>query len=338
MATRKIMDCVDNTTGEKIYPVGHAMATYMSDGKTVEDTIKNMGSGGGGQQEVHIIPASGGEEVYAGLKAAWDAGVRIFYLDTFYMGVIPAIVAPADEDLSSFMLMYNLTIPNVGDSTDITSAQMQIAITQITESGMETMAVGALPIGSGGGGGTHLIDPDSATATEDLRAAWNNGVRSFAFLLQGMAVMPCTVIDWGGGGSFMVAVYQAINEPAAINVDFYANASSSGPLSKTLVPFSILANPPIAYPLENHTEATAEIAPNTFHVWDEVSALTLTLGAEEEGRASEYIFQFTSAATPTTLSLPSTLTWANGEALTPEVNKTYQVSIVNGLAVYTAFE
>ncbi len=94
----------------------------------------------------------------------------------------------------------------------------------------------------------------------------------------------------------------------------------------------------VAYPLENHTEATLEITPNVMHVWDEVAALTLTLGAEEEGRASEYIFQFTSGATPTTLSLPSTLTWANGEALTPEANKTYQVSIVNGLAVYTAFE
>ena len=93
----------------------------------------------------------------------------------------------------------------------------------------------------------------------------------------------------------------------------------------------------VAYPLENHTEATLEIAPNVMHVWGEIAALTLTLGAEVEGRTNEYLFQFTSGATATTLTLPSTLMWANGEALAPEANKTYQISIVNGFAVYSAF-
>lgn len=93
----------------------------------------------------------------------------------------------------------------------------------------------------------------------------------------------------------------------------------------------------VAYPMENHTEATLEIAPNVMHIWGEVAALTVTLGAEVEGRANEYLFQFTSGATATTLTLPSTLTWANGEALAPEANKTYQVSIVNGYAVYLVF-
>ena len=93
----------------------------------------------------------------------------------------------------------------------------------------------------------------------------------------------------------------------------------------------------VAYPMESHTEATLEIAPNVLHVWGEITALTITLGAEVEGRANEYLFQFSSPATATTLTLPSDLVWANGEALTPEANKTYQVSIVNGLAVYSAF-
>lgn len=93
----------------------------------------------------------------------------------------------------------------------------------------------------------------------------------------------------------------------------------------------------VAYPMESHTEATLEITPNVMHVWGEMAALTITLGAEVEGRANEYLFQFSSPATATTLTLPSTLMWANGEALAPEANKTYQVSIVNGYAVYSAF-
>lgn len=40
MATRKIKDAKDITTGERIYLKGHAKATYMSNGSTVEDSIK----------------------------------------------------------------------------------------------------------------------------------------------------------------------------------------------------------------------------------------------------------------------------------------------------------
>ena len=44
MSMRKIKNAVNNTTGELIYFKGHAQATYMSDGSTVEDTINNIES------------------------------------------------------------------------------------------------------------------------------------------------------------------------------------------------------------------------------------------------------------------------------------------------------
>ena len=44
MSTRKIKDAVDHGTKEFIYFKGHAKATYMSDGSTVEDTINNIES------------------------------------------------------------------------------------------------------------------------------------------------------------------------------------------------------------------------------------------------------------------------------------------------------
>lgn len=47
MSTRKIKDAVDRSTGEKVYYKGHAKATFMSDGRTVEDAIKTAGGGGG---------------------------------------------------------------------------------------------------------------------------------------------------------------------------------------------------------------------------------------------------------------------------------------------------
>lgn len=93
------------------------------------------------------------------------------------------------------------------------------------------------------------------------------------------------------------------------------------------------------YPLVSHgtADTTFELTPNTMHVWAEVSALTLTFGTEESGKVNEYIFQFTSGATATTLSLPSSIVWGNEEPLIPEAGKTYQVSIVNSFAIYTAF-
>lgn len=45
MTTRRVIDAKDKD-GEKVYVKGHAKATYMSDGRTVEDAI-NAGGGGG---------------------------------------------------------------------------------------------------------------------------------------------------------------------------------------------------------------------------------------------------------------------------------------------------
>lgn len=42
MTTRKIKDARDISTSELIYFRGHAGATFMSDGRTVEDAINNI--------------------------------------------------------------------------------------------------------------------------------------------------------------------------------------------------------------------------------------------------------------------------------------------------------
>lgn len=48
MADRILKDAKDLKTGELIYFRGHAKATYMSNGATVEDAINSIGSGGSG--------------------------------------------------------------------------------------------------------------------------------------------------------------------------------------------------------------------------------------------------------------------------------------------------
>lgn len=48
MSTRNIKDAKDLSTGELIYFKGHAQATFMSDGRTVEEAVNSMSGGSGG--------------------------------------------------------------------------------------------------------------------------------------------------------------------------------------------------------------------------------------------------------------------------------------------------
>lgn len=82
-------------------------------------------------------------------------------------------------------------------------------------------------------------------------------------------------------------------------------------------------------------DTTFTLTPNTLHKWDEVTELTLTLGAETPGIVNEYLIQFTSGATPTVLTLPKDVKWAS--PLKISKNKIYQISIVNNLATYAEF-
>lgn len=93
-------------------------------------------------------------------------------------------------------------------------------------------------------------------------------------------------------------------------------------------------------PVVNHGtgSTTLAIAPNTFHVWGTVSALNITLTAPTDSNVyNEYMFQFTSGSTATTLSLPSSVEWAEScGALSVEASKTYQISIVNNIGLWAA--
>lgn len=95
-----------------------------------------------------------------------------------------------------------------------------------------------------------------------------------------------------------------------------------------------------AYAEVNHgtSDTTFTLTPNTFHVWDEVASLTLTLGSETSGVANEFLFQFTSGATATSLTLPNDIKWANDAPPTIAENKIYQVSVLKGMASVLEFD
>ena len=87
------------------------------------------------------------------------------------------------------------------------------------------------------------------------------------------------------------------------------------------------------------TDTTLSIQPNVLNVWGVVSSLTIDFVTGAEGSVNEYMIQFTCpAGSGTTLLLPSSVKWMNGDTFEPEAGWTYQVSIIDNLAVYTGWE
>ena len=82
---------------------------------------------------------------------------------------------------------------------------------------------------------------------------------------------------------------------------------------------------------------SVELSDTKMYILGEQSAVTITLpsGAESNGR--EYLCQFTAASSGCTLSVPDTITWLGGETPTINAGKTYQLSILNNLAVIGEF-
>ena len=202
MATRQIKDAKDLTTNELIYFKGHAQATYMSDGRTVEEAVNSMSGGSGGS-----------------------------------------------IDTSNLVTKDEL-------------AQKQDIITDI-----ETIRSNA--------------------------ANYKGTVTSVK--INGVSKSPSSgVVDLG-----------------YVNKQLSTSTSSSMTLS-----------PNIYYRNTNTS----------------LSSLTITLGSISNSNIlNEYFVEFTTRSSGTTISLPSSIKWANGVAPTFESGKTYQISIVNNLGTYIKF-
>lgn len=75
-----------------------------------------------------------------------------------------------------------------------------------------------------------------------------------------------------------------------------------------------------------------EIESNKFYKFGEVAELNITLAdVKDNKQLNEFMFEFTSGATATTLTLPDIIKWLETPSI--ESNKTYQCSIVNNIGV-----
>lgn len=88
--------------------------------------------------------------------------------------------------------------------------------------------------------------------------------------------------------------------------------------------------------LVNHgtADTTFALTPNTMHVWGEVESLSLSLAPNTDSNIlAEYDFQFTTPANKATEFQLQGVQWVDEVVPTILKGKTYQGSIVNGVAI-----
>ena len=104
--------------------------------------------------------------------------------------------------------------------------------------------------------------------------------------------------------------------------------------------FNVVVNPHIeAVDMVGQTAATIE--PDKYYIFGVVASLAVGFAPSAEGKVGNYAFQFTSPAeVATSLSLPIEAKFPieSGSALQIKPNTTYQISVLNGLAIATSWE
>lgn len=103
-----------------------------------------------------------------------------------------------------------------------------------------------------------------------------------------------------------------------------AAVTNTGTSTSAVLNFTI---PTGCYTIVQQTAASVTIAPQTLNIWGEMASLEIALGSPANAdMMNEYIFMFDSGATPTVLTLPSSVKFTS--AVTVEANMHYEVNIV----------
>ena len=333
MATRKIKDAKDTTTNEVIYFKGHAKATYMSDGRSVEDAIYSIGSSGGEggitQESDPLFRASAAAGITSSDIAAWNgkmdkvtlASVATSgnYNDLSNKPTIPTTLSQLTQSAS-----YR-TVTDTEKNTWGGKQDKLVSGTNLKTINGESL-LGSGDIAISGGGISQETDPifsasPAASITEEKKSEWDSkqdAINDIATIRENASSAFKGTINGHNNGTLWLV--EKVNGQTA---------DSTGNVSV-----------PVAYPKVAHgtNDTNFTLTPNVFHVWGGMETLTLTLGAETDGVANEYLFQFTGGSGGTTLVLPDSVKWADGAAPTIEAFKTYQVSILENCATYLCFE
>lgn len=338
MSTRKVKDAKDLETNELIYFKGHAKATYMSDGRSVEEAINDVGNSGITTETDPIFSASAAAKITDGNISAWNGKQdKITDLEAIRSGAAKGATAiQQHQSLDGYTKDADLaSVAKSGSYNDLSNKPtIPSAVTEATVSGW----------GFTKNQGTY-VKPSSGIPVSDLEGpaqeSIGKGAEAYGFMTQlntaingkqdkiadldairsgaskgSTALQPQN----GGSGNKFLAddnTYKEINIPEG---DFATKTELDEKQDKVIV-------------VDHGTDDTTFVlTPNVLHKWGEVASLTLTLATPEDSTiVNYYMAEFVSGATATTLTMPDSIVWQSELAI--EAGKTYQISIVDNLGV-----
>lgn len=187
----------------------------------------------------------------------------------------------------------------------------------------------------GQGGDSEVPDLDDYALKSELSAVATSGNYSD---LNGVPTIPA--VDTSLSTSSTNAVSNSVVTTELNKKGTYSKPSTGIPKSDLASDVQTkIDTDNITYGVVNHgtSDTSYEVTPNVFHVWGTVTSLTITLATPTDSSImNEYLFQFTSGSTATSLSTPSTVVWVSEPSI--EANKTYQVSIVNNIGIIASVD
>ena len=308
MSTRKIKNAVNNTTGELIYFKGHAQATYMSDGSTVEDAIKNI--------KPDLSDYVKSEELEGYAKTS-DIPSLEGYAKT---SDIPSLEGYAKtEDIPS--------LDGYAKEEDIPSLDGYVQSSE-------------------------LPDFNEFAKTSDMPSTEGLATEEFVTSQGYLTEIPSEYVTNTELNAKQYATKSelAVKQDVISDIDTIRTNAANYKGTVTSVKINGQSKSPssgvvdlgyINKQLSTTTSSSMTLSPNIYYrnTSTSLSTLTITLGSVSNSNIiNEYFVEFTTSSSGTTVSLPSTIKWANGETPTFEASTTYQISIVNNLGVVTKFK
>lgn len=118
---------------------------------------------------------------------------------------------------------------------------------------------------------------------------------------------------------------KGVTVPASTKIDGYAALVAAIPQGASEITYPVVE--------ETLTTGTYTLPPNTFVKFGTIESIGFALDTASElsGHVNEYVVQFDTYHTPPTVGFPSTVIFP--DTLTLEADMTYQISIVNNLAL-----
>ena len=123
---------------------------------------------------------------------------------------------------------------------------------------------------------------------------------------------------------------------AAITIDSALSSTSTNPVQNKVVTGAI---DELKTKVVEQTASDGTIQPNVMNVWGEVTDLTITkdTNTEAKGIVNNYMIRFTAGVGTVLIFNGENVKWYGGEAPIWTAGKTYEISIVDNIALWAEF-